>query len=113
VKRKVAAILAADVVGFSRLIAEDEDGTLRQLTACRNVLDDFIAHYGGRIFNTAGDSIMCEFGSAVEATRAAIDMQEFVRTQNFALPPSRCCNSASGFRSGRWSSAMTIFSEWR
>jgi class 3 adenylate cyclase len=89
VKRKVAAILAADMVGFSRLIAEDEDGTLRQLTACRSVLDDFIAHYGGRIFNTAGDSIMCEFGSAVEATRAAIDMQEFVRTQNFALPPSR------------------------
>lgn len=88
-KRKVAAILAADVVGFSRLMAEDEDGTLRHLAAYRNVLDDFIAHYDGRIFNTAGDSVMCEFGSAVEATRAAIDIQEFVRTQNFAHPPSR------------------------
>ncbi|MBD2747388.1 adenylate/guanylate cyclase domain-containing protein [Microvirga sp. BT688] len=81
-KRKVAAILAADIVGFSRLIAEDEDGTLRQLAAYRNVLDDFVAHHGGRIFNTAGDSIMCEFDSAVEATRAAIDIQDYMRTQN-------------------------------
>lgn len=56
-KRKVAAILAADIVGFSRLVAEDEDGTLRQLAAYRNVLDDFVVHHGGRVFNTAGDSI--------------------------------------------------------
>ncbi|MEE1656003.1 adenylate/guanylate cyclase domain-containing protein [Microvirga sp. CF3062] len=81
-KRKVAAILAADIVGFSRLIAEDEDGTLQQLAAYRNVLDDFVAHHRGRVFNTAGDSIMCEFDSAVEATRAAIDIQDYMRAQN-------------------------------
>jgi class 3 adenylate cyclase len=86
VKRKVAAILAADIVGFSRLIAEDEDGTLRRLATYRNVLDDFVAHHGGRVFNTAGDSIMCEFDSAVEATRAAIDIQDYMRAQNHALP---------------------------
>ncbi|MGF9758473.1 adenylate/guanylate cyclase domain-containing protein [Microvirga sp. 0TCS3.31] len=88
-KRKVAAILAADIVGFSRLIAEDEDGTLRQLAAYRNVLDDFVAHHGGRIFNTAGDSIMCEFDSAVEATRAAIDIQDYMRTQNLTPAPNK------------------------
>ena len=83
-RRKVAANLAADIVGFSRLIAEDEDGTLRQLAAYRNVLDDFVSHHGGRVFNTAGDSIMCEFDSAVEATRAAIDIQDYIRAQNLA-----------------------------
>jgi class 3 adenylate cyclase len=89
VKRKVAAILAADIVGFSRLIAEDEDETLRQLAAYRNVLDDFITHHGGRVFNTAGDSIMCEFDSAVEATRAAIEIQDYMRAQNLAAPQNR------------------------
>ncbi|MBB3020170.1 class 3 adenylate cyclase [Microvirga lupini] len=88
-RRKVAAILAADIVGFSRLIAEDEDGTLRQLAAYRNVLDDFVAHHGGRVFNTAGDSIMCEFDSAVEATRAAIDIQDYIRAQNLACAQDR------------------------
>ncbi|WP_343234567.1 adenylate/guanylate cyclase domain-containing protein [Microvirga splendida] len=88
-KRRVAAILAADIVGFSRLIAEDEDGTLQQLAAYRNVLDDFVAHHGGRVFNTAGNSIMCEFASAVEATRAAIDIQDYMRTQNLASPHNR------------------------
>jgi class 3 adenylate cyclase len=88
-KRKVAAILAADIVGFSRLIAEDEDGTLQQLAAYRNVLDDFVAHHGGRVFNTAGDSIMCEFDSAVEATRAAIDIQDYMRAQNLTSAQNR------------------------
>lgn len=88
-KRKVAAILAADIVGFSRLIAEDEDGTLRQLAAYRNVLDDFVAHHGGRVFNTAGDSIMAEFDSAVEATRAAIDIQDYMRTQSLTSAQNR------------------------
>jgi class 3 adenylate cyclase len=88
-KRKVAAILAADIVGFSRLIAEDEDGTLQQLAAYRNVLDDFVAHHSGRVFNTAGDSIMCEFDSAVEATRAAIDIQDYMRAQNHTCAQNR------------------------
>ncbi|WP_201859293.1 adenylate/guanylate cyclase domain-containing protein [Microvirga soli] len=88
-KRKVAAILAADIVGFSRLIAEDEDGTLQQLAAYRNVLDDFVSHHRGRVFNTAGDSIMCEFDSAVEATRAAIDIQDYMRAQNLTCSQNR------------------------
>jgi class 3 adenylate cyclase len=89
VKRKVAAILAADIVGFSRLVAEDEDGTLRQLATYRNVLDDFVVHRGGRVFNMAGDSIMCEFESPLEATRAAVEIQDHMRAQNLALPQGR------------------------
>jgi class 3 adenylate cyclase len=88
-KRKIAAILAADIAGYSRLVAEDEEETLRRLASYRSVTDDFIARYGGRIFNTAGDAVLAEFPSAVEAVRCAIDIQESLRTRNMAYPPSR------------------------
>ncbi|MGJ5177794.1 adenylate/guanylate cyclase domain-containing protein [Bradyrhizobium oligotrophicum] len=88
-KRKIAAIFAADIAGYSRLVAEDEEETLRRLAACREVVDDFIARAGGRIFNTAGDAVLAEFPSAVEAVRCAIDIQESLRTRNMAYPPSR------------------------
>jgi len=88
-KRKIAAIFAADIAGYSRLVAEDEEETLRRLASYRSVTDDFIARYGGRIFNTAGDAVLAEFPSAVEAVRCAIDIQESLRTRNMAYPPSR------------------------
>ena len=88
-KRKIAAIFAADIAGYSRLVAEDEEETLRRLAAYRSVTDDFIAKAGGRIFNTAGDAVLAEFPSAVEAVRCAIDIQESLRTRNMAYPPSR------------------------
>ncbi|WJR78630.1 adenylate/guanylate cyclase domain-containing protein [Bradyrhizobium sp. NP1] len=88
-KRKIAAIFAADIAGYSRLVAEDEEETLRRLAAYRAVVDDFIAKAGGRIFNTAGDAVLAEFPSAVEAVRCAIDIQESLRTRNMAYPPSR------------------------
>ncbi|WP_206110859.1 adenylate/guanylate cyclase domain-containing protein [Rhabdaerophilum calidifontis] len=88
-KRKITAILAADIAEYTRLIAEDEEETLARLEAWRQVFDDFIHKAGGRIFNTAGDGVMCEFASAVEATRAAIDIQESLRTRNLAYPSSR------------------------
>jgi adenylate cyclase len=88
-KRKIAAILAADIAGYSRLVAEDEEETLRRLASYRSVTDDFIAKAGGRIFNTAGDAVLAEFPSAVEAVRCAIDIQESLRTRNMAYPPSR------------------------
>jgi class 3 adenylate cyclase len=88
-KRKIAAIFAADVVGYSKLIAEDEEETLRRLQSYRAVMDDFIARAGGRIFNTAGDAVLAEFSSTVEAVRCAIDIQESLRTRNMAYPPSR------------------------
>src|SRR5437867_284809 len=88
-KRKIAAIFAADIAGYSRLVAEDEEETLRRLASYRQVTDDLIAKGGGRIFNTAGDAVLAEFPSAVEAVRCAIDIQESLRTRNLAYPPSR------------------------
>ncbi len=87
--RKIAAIFAADIAGYSRLVAEDEEETLRRLASYRSVMDDFIARAGGRIFNTAGDAVLAEFPSAVEAVRCAIDIQESLRTRNLAYPTSR------------------------
>ena len=71
VTRKLAVILAADVAGYSRLMAADEKGTLATLNARRQVIDEMIARHHGRIFTTAGDSVMAEFASAVEAVRCA------------------------------------------
>src|ERR1700733_8423788 len=88
-KRKIAAIFAADIAGYSKLVAEDEEETLRRLASYRAVMDDFIARAGGRIFNTAGDAVLSEFPSAVEAVRCAIDIQESLRTRNMAYPASR------------------------
>ena len=73
----------------TRLVAEDEEETLRRLASYRSVTDDFIAKAGGPIFNTAGDAVLAEFPSAVEAVRCAIDIQESLRTRNMAYPASR------------------------
>jgi class 3 adenylate cyclase len=88
-KRKIAAILAADVAGYSRLMADDEEETTRRLVSYRAVFDDFVTRADGRIVNTAGDSVLAEFPSAVDALRAAIDIQESLRTRNLSYPPSR------------------------
>jgi adenylate cyclase len=74
--RKLAAIFAADVAGYSRLMGQDEVGTLRRLTACRAVLDERIAAYRGRIFGSAGDSVVADFASAVDAVQCAVAVQE-------------------------------------
>jgi TPR repeat protein/class 3 adenylate cyclase len=88
-KRKIAAILAADIAGYSKLVAEDEEETLHRLAIYRAVFDDFVARYGGRIFNTAGDATLAEFQSAVDAIRCAVDVQESLRTRNLAYAPGR------------------------
>ncbi|WP_210261288.1 adenylate/guanylate cyclase domain-containing protein [Enterovirga aerilata] len=88
-KRKIAAILAADVAGYSRLVALDEEGTLRSLAAAREIFDGLVQRAGGRIFNTAGDSVMCEFDSAVEAVRVAIDIQDSLAAAASGTDPAR------------------------
>jgi class 3 adenylate cyclase len=89
VKRKISAILAADIAGYSRLVAEDEEETLRRLAMCRAVFDDFVTRWGGRIFSTAGDAALAEFPSSVDAVRCALDIQESIRARNLAYPQSR------------------------
>ena len=89
VTRKLAVILAADVAGYSRLMAADEEGTLATLNACRQVIDELIARHHGRIFTTAGDSVMAEFASAVEAVRCAAAIQQAIERRNGDLPEPR------------------------
>jgi adenylate cyclase len=82
VERKLAVIFAADVAEYSRLMGVDEVGTLRTLQAYRAILDRLIAAHHGRIFNTAGDSVMADFASAVDAVECAVDAQEAIAKQN-------------------------------
>lgn len=89
VKRRLAAIFAADVEGYSRLMGADEVATLDALTARRVVLDGLIAAHGGRIANTAGDSVLAEFGSAVDAVRCAVEAQAALAKANSTLPENR------------------------
>lgn len=81
-QRKLTSILAADVVGYSRMMSVDENGTHELFGKCRKIIDRNIEHHGGRIFNTAGDSVMAEFGSTVEAVRCAIEIQEEILAHN-------------------------------
>src|SRR5947209_8337969 len=82
VERKLAAIFAADIVGYSRLMARDEVGTLARLKACRAIIDGLIASHRGRIFHTAGDSVVADFASAVDAVQCAVAVQAAIVTQN-------------------------------
>jgi adenylate cyclase len=75
ITRRLAAILAADVAGYSRLMAADEEATLRTLDAYRRTISDLISEHAGRIFGSAGDSLIAEFSSAVQAVRAAVAIQ--------------------------------------
>ena len=86
VKRKLAVILAADVAEYSRLMGADEEATFKTLRAYRDIIDGLIARHDGRVFNAAGDSVVAEFGSAVEAVRSAISIQEELEVRNAELP---------------------------
>ncbi len=85
IKRKLTTILAADVVGYSGMMAANEEATLRTLKTYRAVIDESIARHDGRLFNTAGDAVLLEFGSAVEAVRCAIAIQEDLAVRNAQL----------------------------
>jgi adenylate cyclase len=87
--RKLAAILHADVAGFSRLMGLDEAGTHRVLGELRRAVDPLIASYGGRIVGTAGDSLLADFSSVVDALNCAIEIQLASRTINDPMPPDR------------------------
>ncbi len=87
VQRRLAAIVAADVVGYSRLMAADEEGTLARVKALhKDLIDPKIAEYSGRIFKTTGDGILAEFPSAVDAVRYAIDVQRAMARLDADVP---------------------------
>ncbi len=81
-RRKLVAILAADVVGFSKMMGENEDRTLKNLKACRTITDESITSNHGRVFGSAGDSIIAEFASPVDAVVAATEFQRSLKQRN-------------------------------
>ncbi len=88
-ERKLAVILAADVAGYSRLVATDEEGTLATLATYCETISGLAAEHGGRVFGAAGDSLVAEFQSAVQAVRAAVAIQRTLQRRNADLPPER------------------------
>src|SRR5262252_568155 len=96
VSRRLVAVFAADVEGYSRLMGADEVGTLNGLTERRAILDKAIADHRGRIANTAGDSVLAEFGSAVDAVQCAVDAQAALAEANASLSSEKRINFRIG-----------------
>ena len=88
-KRKLAAILSADVKGYSRLMGEDEEETLRTLNDYKGVMTGSIEQHRGRVVGTAGDSVLAEFASVVDAVRCAVGIQEELKERNKEVPEGR------------------------
>jgi adenylate cyclase len=100
-QRRLAAIVAADVAGYSRLVGLDEEGTLHALRSHRQeLIDPLIKEHGGRIANTAGDSILIEFPSAVDAVRCALAVQQSLPERNREIDEDRRINFRVGINVG-------------
>jgi adenylate cyclase len=89
VKRKLAAILSADVKGYSRLMGEDEKGTVRTLNAYKEAMAGLIQHHHGRVVDAPGDNVLAEFASVVDAVECAVEIQKELKTRNAELPENR------------------------
>src|SRR5438093_6803081 len=88
-ERKLTAILSADVAGYSRLMGEDEEATIRTLTTYREVIATRIQQYRGRVVDAPGDNLLAEFASVVDAVRCAVEIQQEFTAQNAGLPDQR------------------------
>src|SRR5215831_1417433 len=88
-ERKLTAILCADVYGYSRLMGENEEATLRTLSAYRKIIDGLIEQHHGRFVNSAGDSVLAEFASVVEAVSCAVEIQTGLKAENASIAPER------------------------
>jgi len=89
VKRKLTAILSADVKGYSRLMGEDEKGTVRTLNTYKEVMTGLIQHHRGRVVDAPGDNVLAEFASVVDAVECAAEIQKELKTRNAELPENR------------------------
>ena len=88
-KRKLTAILSADVAGYSRLMDQDEETTIRTLTTYRSAISDLVQQYRGRVVDTTGDNLMAEFTSAVDAVKCALEVQRELAERNAELSHER------------------------
>ena len=98
--RKIAVIFVTDVVGFSKMMEANEDQTLQSFRACKEILDKLFEEHGGRIFNTAGDSVLAEFKSAVSAMVCAAEFQKLIKQRNSALDTQSQMNFRIGLNMG-------------
>lgn len=89
IKRKLTAILSADVQGYSRLMGEDEEATIRTLTSYRELMSSLIEQYRGRIVDSPGDNVLAEISSVVDAVQCAVEIQQALTARNAELPESR------------------------
>ena len=89
VKRKLTAILSADVKGYSRLMGEDEEWTVRTLSAYREIMRGLIQQHRGRIVDAPGDNVLAEFASVVDAVQCSVEIQQVLRAKNAVLPENR------------------------
>src|SRR5690349_24943356 len=88
-QRKLAAIFSTDVAGYSRLMRDDEEATIRTLTAYRAVISSLIQHYRGRVVDSPGDNLLAEFASVVDAVRCAAEIQHELKDKNSEWPDQR------------------------
>ena len=88
-ERKLTAILCADVFGYSRLMGENEEATLRTLSSHRKLIDSLIQQHHGRFVNSGGDSVLAEFASVINAVQCAVEIQTTLKAENANLPPER------------------------
>src|SRR4030043_1195846 len=89
VKRKLTAILSADAKGYSRLMGEDEKGTVRILNAYKEVMTGLVQHHHGRVVDAPGDNVLADFASVVDAVECAVGIQKELKTRNAGLPENR------------------------
>ena len=88
-ERRLAAILSADVVGYARLMAEDQDETVRRLTSYRNQIGLLVEDHRGRVVDFTGDNFLAEFPTALDAVQCAAEIQRVLKGRNADLPESR------------------------
>jgi len=100
VKRKLAAIFSADVKGYSRLMGEDEEWTVRTLSAYRKVIRNLVQQYRGRVVDAPGDNVLAEFASVVDAVQCAVEIQQVLRAKNAVQPETRRMDFRIGINLG-------------
>ena len=100
VKRKLTAIFSADVVGYSRLMGEDELATVQTLTSHKETIGKLIKHFRGRVVDAIGDNLMGEFASVVDAVQCAVEIQREIAERNAELPEARRMTSRVGVNLG-------------
>ncbi len=98
--RKLAAIFSTDVAGYSRLMGDDEEATIRTLTGFRALISSLIEHYRGRVVDSPGDNLLAEFANVVDAVRCAVEIQQALKDKNAELPDQRQMHFRIGINLG-------------